>query len=581
MSPIRLSLLAACIAVAGTAAHAQSVVINEFQYDDSSTDDREFVELYNAGSTPVDISGWVLDANDEAGPTASNNRDYRIPPGTVLQPGQFYVLGSSIVPNVNLVVGATDLWENSNESIELRDQNGVLIDAVAYETYLLPANSAAWAADLAAQIGEGIWSTFSSIDGSECSWSRYRDGYDTNNNGRDFRQIRATPGTSNNVPSILPYVELFDTLTHNTPVPGWSYSFVPFTAIDPANQSPPNPLAIPASPQGGSAAIVWDPTGGGDYATLETDAEGNLVYESYVWFDALFEPTAEYENWTIGIQGSADSFGNHPGFPGGPTAGFTGYGGTGVSLIFANNEFGGTLYLVDVNDGGWGATTAITPERILGQIPIVTGVNDGWQRIRLRAGNGAAELRFGGTFSQNDGQVLFGDIAMAAPGGMYFSYREFLNNNGAANPPIVDFVVISTGTADVESLHAGTPNSTGTPTLSANSMPTLGNASFALTASGLTPTTPAFLLLGFSEAATPIDLAPLGAPAGTRVYIDIAVGLSALADANGEIGVGLGVPSNPALSGGAIYAQCLNVDPAIGALLPIATTAVVKATLGN
>ena len=38
------------------------VVINEFAYDDTSTDNLEFIELYNADTVPVDISGWIVTA---------------------------------------------------------------------------------------------------------------------------------------------------------------------------------------------------------------------------------------------------------------------------------------------------------------------------------------------------------------------------------------------------------------------------------------------------------------------------------------------------------------------------------------
>ena len=55
------------------------VVINEFSYDDSSTDDAEFVELYNASGVAVDISGWQLRASNTVGPPDDNNADYTIP----------------------------------------------------------------------------------------------------------------------------------------------------------------------------------------------------------------------------------------------------------------------------------------------------------------------------------------------------------------------------------------------------------------------------------------------------------------------------------------------------------------------
>ena len=66
---------------------SSTVVINEFQYDDSGTDDREFVELYNRSASPVNISGWKLESRDQLGP----NPSYTIPANTIMLPGSFYV----------------------------------------------------------------------------------------------------------------------------------------------------------------------------------------------------------------------------------------------------------------------------------------------------------------------------------------------------------------------------------------------------------------------------------------------------------------------------------------------------------
>ena len=44
----------------------------------------EWIELYNGGTTAVDLGGWSLDA-------AAGSSAYRIPEGTTLQPGAFVV----------------------------------------------------------------------------------------------------------------------------------------------------------------------------------------------------------------------------------------------------------------------------------------------------------------------------------------------------------------------------------------------------------------------------------------------------------------------------------------------------------
>ena len=120
------------------------VVINEFSYDDSSTDDLQFVELYNRSGAPIDLSGWQLTSEDPSG----SNFAVTLLPGTILAPGAFYVIGDSGVPNVDLALGANP--ENSEESLTLLDASGTVMDTLVYES-----NKGVWNAALAE--GDGVW----------------------------------------------------------------------------------------------------------------------------------------------------------------------------------------------------------------------------------------------------------------------------------------------------------------------------------------------------------------------------------------------------------------------------------------
>ena len=219
------------------------VVINEFAYDDTGTDDVEFVELYNAGSTAVDISGWTLQSGDQL--TGDNNADYTIPSGTVLQPGDYYVIGSGNVPNVDLVVGANNLFENDNEWTVLRDANGNVVDAIAYETNKAPDLTTWVPADVIPQLGPGVWGNYITLqvsattDDTLLSIGRWRDGYDTNNNGNDFGHMPWTPGAANN-PNVFSgsMVMNFDSLNVYDFVPNLSGSFRAPRAIDPTQGDP-------------------------------------------------------------------------------------------------------------------------------------------------------------------------------------------------------------------------------------------------------------------------------------------------------------------------------------------------------
>ncbi|RJP76431.1 MAG: T9SS C-terminal target domain-containing protein [Candidatus Zixiibacteriota bacterium] len=81
--------------LAGTAGAA--VVINELFYDPASTDDnKEFIELYNNGTAAVDLGGWQI----QWGGTSYSYGTYTIPPGTIIQPGSYFLIGGSLVDSL-------------------------------------------------------------------------------------------------------------------------------------------------------------------------------------------------------------------------------------------------------------------------------------------------------------------------------------------------------------------------------------------------------------------------------------------------------------------------------------------------
>ena len=104
-----------------------SIVFNEIHYNPASSqgDDTayEFLELYNYGSSDVDISGWTL----------SNGLSYTIPNSTTLSAGSYLVLA---VNNSNYS-GSLD-WgsgglSNAGEQITLSDGSSNVIDDLTYD----------------------------------------------------------------------------------------------------------------------------------------------------------------------------------------------------------------------------------------------------------------------------------------------------------------------------------------------------------------------------------------------------------------------------------------------------------------
>jgi hypothetical protein len=250
-------------------AHA-AMVVNEFVHDDNGTDDREFVELYNSGPNPVDISGWTVIGRD----VTTTNASALIPAATIVAPGGFYVLSNAGVLNSNQTV-AGGFLENDIESIELRDGSGALIDAVMYETNKGIAGNLT-GSGLPAQVGPGIFANGGGFTpdlpgNTTMSQGRFVDGRDTNNNGRDWGTRPSTPGTSNNTGFTTLYTPPNPTgSVVGNPVPGLAAAFVPARWIDPGvNDGANNPNVIPPAPNyvPNRAITVWDPSGGGDHAT--------------------------------------------------------------------------------------------------------------------------------------------------------------------------------------------------------------------------------------------------------------------------------------------------------------------------
>jgi hypothetical protein len=105
------------------------VVINEINYDSGSdADPWEYIELFNAGGAPVDLSGWRL----------SNAVSFTIPNNTMLGSGQ-YLLISQHPAELTSRYGVQSLGpfdgrlSNDGETIELVNAAGVLQDEVDYQ----------------------------------------------------------------------------------------------------------------------------------------------------------------------------------------------------------------------------------------------------------------------------------------------------------------------------------------------------------------------------------------------------------------------------------------------------------------
>lgn len=131
---------------------AGQVIINEVLYaqtGSSANGNDEFIELYNASSSPVNLSNWKLaDGNLIANDTdnigsitgSSSNPAYVFPRGTTLAPGQYAVIWIGNNTPANQATGATfQAWlgqipklNNTGDDVWLYDDQLRIVDYMAY-----------------------------------------------------------------------------------------------------------------------------------------------------------------------------------------------------------------------------------------------------------------------------------------------------------------------------------------------------------------------------------------------------------------------------------------------------------------
>ncbi len=562
---LALSLALAAFAPQGQGTSTAPVVINEFVYDDSSTDDVEFVELYNRSGAAIDISGWVLDAKD----SGNQNAAYTIPAGTILTPGGFWTLGADLANpgKIDQVVGLSNLWENGTESMSLMDTNGRTIDTLVYYA----ASSGIWDPNLAE--GDGMYARhfFTQIAGVGCSFQRIKDGVDNDNSGRDFFFAPATPGASNYSRVNLPYFNDFESQNVGDPIDNaWAASWARGAVIDPTSVGTHNHNSIPLNPNGGNnAMILWDATGGGDTHYMITAAAKDVVVACDIYIDgALTLPASgEGETWSIGVRGMDDSYGYHVDLSGAfpATASEMRFGQSGIHAVFQRDEIKSELYLIDFYSGGSTYT-------ILGSIPIVAGTNDGWQSFSLEANGNTATMTWAG-------QVVKGTAKSLSHGGITMAYRERFTTNSLARPLTIDNLSVSSCDAQAYAYGHASAWTGGTPSISSAGTPKLGSVSFFVNGSGMMPGSAPFICVGL-ERATPLDFGAIGGPAGSEIYVDIIAAVPVPANAAGDASYLQPIPNQASLCGVKLAFQYLMPDFGLGIPLPLATTEGLSAVVG-
>jgi len=161
------------------------LVINEVDYDQPSIDTAEFIELFNAGDSTIDLAAYSLQFVN-----GSNDSIYRTLalPDVDLASGEFFVIcgNASEVVNCDFDAGvATNFIQNGAPDGLALLLGDVIVDSLSYEGDV---------PGIVEGSGAGL-SDSSSID--FIGLSRFPNGFDTNVNNVDFSSRCITPGYTN------------------------------------------------------------------------------------------------------------------------------------------------------------------------------------------------------------------------------------------------------------------------------------------------------------------------------------------------------------------------------------------------
>ena len=125
-----VGLLMALLGATSVVSARSPVVINELMYNMPGTEERgEFIELYNAGYGPVDLSRWRF----------SDGVDFTFPEGTALDEGEYLVVCGNAdyvrsTYGINNAIGNfTGRLDDAGERIRLANSMGMLMDELRYD----------------------------------------------------------------------------------------------------------------------------------------------------------------------------------------------------------------------------------------------------------------------------------------------------------------------------------------------------------------------------------------------------------------------------------------------------------------
>ncbi len=164
------------------------IKVNEVMFDPSEDDDtNEWVELFNAGSSPVDLKGWKLEAAKSSWAV-----QYSFEEATVLAPGEWLVIGAEDVAEADVLAEDLDLGNGTDgDGVRITDCAGVARDTALYGDPLADEISGDnGSTDVVQNVGSGQ------------TLGRYPDGLDNDENADWLVEFVPTPGAANTAPVV-------------------------------------------------------------------------------------------------------------------------------------------------------------------------------------------------------------------------------------------------------------------------------------------------------------------------------------------------------------------------------------------
>ncbi len=252
-----------------------SLVINEIDYDQPSTDTGEFVEIKNTGTEAVNLDAYALDLINGNGGASYNLIDL---PNVMLAAGDYFVVcgDASVVPNCDLdVTPDSNLVQNGGPDAVALTLNGAVVDTVSYE------------GDTAAPYTEGSGAGLADSGSIDfVGISRTPDGVDTDQNNVDLSLHCITPGVTNS----------------------------------PDSTNCPEPQGPPAAPQLLLTEVRVTPTTG-EFIEIYNPTGATIDLSNVYLTDATFAGgSTYYYNIVTGANAGGGGFGDfHARFPAGAT----------------------------------------------------------------------------------------------------------------------------------------------------------------------------------------------------------------------------------------------------------------------